>query len=231
MANIFDEVVKDYSSEKQTIEKVNIPEEYFGFEQGVVTKLKKHNKRAEFNDYSPIDLTFLKSRRTDGTPRFAVFSLRASKCVMEIWWGTPFKSKYKTFGDTLDFHSNNSFSSSLIQKQFKDITDKMANKLAKAVKHDPKKHHEISLTSEYDLAPIPDKTRAIIAKSKPLFNEVVIIAESSNWVEELNSHEIEVRMPPNPDPLVVGIYGQDAYLLDKYDTSTLEDYIAKEFTT
>jgi len=72
---------------------------------------------------------------------------------------------------------------------------------------------------------IPRTTKQKIAEAKDLFTGcadcgIFLIKECPSW----NEREI------TKDPLIVGVIGEKAYLIDHFDTSDLEEYIKKEFT-
>jgi hypothetical protein len=67
---------------------------------------------------------------------------------------------------------------------------------------------------------IPDHIRERITTVRQDFDQILIVAEVPVWQQ----------MVPHGDPLVVGRYGSLFWLVDKFDTTSIEEYVAKEFT-
>ena len=57
------------------------------------------------------------------------------------------------------------------------------------------------------------------------FDEVILVCEAANWTIE----EEVIELPKNRDPLVIGVKNNICYLLDKFDVTSLENYVSKEF--
>lgn len=87
---------------------------------------------------------------------------------------------------------------------------------------------------------IPDSTRAKIRKALPLFDCVFILAEARDL--KLDSRVIVLETPamtpkaiPAPsrqgDPLVVGYKAERFWLIDVFDTTTLERQVAEEWAS
>lgn len=76
---------------------------------------------------------------------------------------------------------------------------------------------------------IPQKTRDIIKDNRSRFNDIYIIADAQNQWEI----DKKVTTSVNRDPLVVGYSRQyDKYfVLDKFDMTPSEEYLAREFAT
>lgn len=75
----------------------------------------------------------------------------------------------------------------------------------------------------------PRETRERIIKAKPLFgNDLFIVAETKpeEWT-------IGRYVPPRlvEEPLVIGVIDDKCFLVDQFDTTPLEDYVRREFTT
>lgn len=80
---------------------------------------------------------------------------------------------------------------------------------------------------------IPQDTRKKIIQAKKAFKEVYIVAETSAEKWKIREKEATVIKPPPPtnyDPLVVGWDGNNLWLVDQFDLTTLENYVKSEFT-
>lgn len=67
---------------------------------------------------------------------------------------------------------------------------------------------------------IPSSIIPIFKKVKPLFDYIYIIAEVNNYI--IKKQPIPKPKPVNPDPLVVGYYGGQLYLIAAFDLTPLE---------
>jgi hypothetical protein len=68
---------------------------------------------------------------------------------------------------------------------------------------------------------IPDDVRCLFNEVKECFDQVVLVAEVDNWQESVRPG----------DPLLIGRIGHLWWLISKFDTTPLEEYASKEFTT
>lgn len=74
---------------------------------------------------------------------------------------------------------------------------------------------------------IPGHIRQKIVESKGLFSEIFLIQE----VDLRNWKATTIPKPRAADPLLVGKKNGVYYLIDRFDTTTLEEYMAREFST
>ena len=70
---------------------------------------------------------------------------------------------------------------------------------------------------------IPPAVRARIDKAKPDFDSIHILTEIPLW-------EIKKVVHPNRCPLVLGRKGKRLFIIDRFYTTYVEEYIRKEFT-
>jgi hypothetical protein len=92
---------------------------------------------------------------------------------------------------------------------------------------------------------IPEGSRSIIKEASKTFDEVLIVAEVSEWQVTMTSNNLlrfavaSRDLVANAgssflaligDPLVIGRKGDVFWLLDKFDTTPLEEYVGNEFT-
>ena len=100
----------------------------------------------------------------------------------------------------------------------------------KLPKHLRKKYHwnpHVLSSTFYGF--LPEKTKQEIAEAKPLFrNDLFLVAATKpeSWAFTKFSPPKLVR-----DPLILGIIGEKCYLIDHFDTTPIEDYARREFTT
>jgi hypothetical protein len=69
---------------------------------------------------------------------------------------------------------------------------------------------------------LPDDVRALIHETRGLFDQVFLVAEVEHWA---------LGSSGKGDPLVVGRKGNLHWLITKFDTTPMEEYVSKEFTT
>lgn len=84
---------------------------------------------------------------------------------------------------------------------------------------------DISISAEYH-GIIPDQVRDLINQELRHFDEICILAEVEEW-------KVNKVIRPRLDPLVIGYKKSSKtwFLLASYDTTPLEEYVAREFTT
>jgi hypothetical protein len=77
---------------------------------------------------------------------------------------------------------------------------------------------------------IPQKTKEVIQEHKSRFDQIYILAEVDSWRELHLERSLPSQL--NVDPLVLGYINgsQHFYVLDKFDITPLEHYVASEFT-
>jgi hypothetical protein len=68
---------------------------------------------------------------------------------------------------------------------------------------------------------IPPETKQRIAAASGCFRSTLILQEVVAW---------DAQVHPMPDPLVIGVQGSAYYLIDAFDTTTLENYVSREFS-
>ncbi len=74
---------------------------------------------------------------------------------------------------------------------------------------------------------LPSSVKETIRKNRRFFmDDMYVIAEAQRWACEVSE---PVRL--NRDPLLVGVLGDNCYLLDEFNCTPIEDYVRREFTT
>jgi hypothetical protein len=71
---------------------------------------------------------------------------------------------------------------------------------------------------------LPERVRHRISESRVLFDEMLLITEAPNW-----SYNVQTIIPVG-DPLLIGRKGRNFYLLDEFDTTPAEYWVAREMT-
>jgi hypothetical protein len=68
---------------------------------------------------------------------------------------------------------------------------------------------------------IPDEVRHLINHNQDQFDQMVLVAEVTQWQKSIAAG----------DPIVIGRVGPLWWLIAKFDTTPFEEYVSKEFTT
>lgn len=68
---------------------------------------------------------------------------------------------------------------------------------------------------------IPTSVRQLIRDNRAIFDCTMLVQEVVEW---------NAKVEQIADPLVVGIKNGVAYLVDRFDTTTMEEYVAREFS-
>jgi hypothetical protein len=169
--------------------------------------------------FKPIDLAFLSSMKRfdnkDLLPAFAVFTVHPTVAtVCEL-------------GASLSGDMGVIFSYNKIRKTWTSGPDLLSNHykldcLAKMVPTlEPGALTEVRLRTQYTGA-MPAKTRRIIRENKSRFDHMFLVVEAEQWSKEV------VKIRP-ADPLLIGVIGDRAWLLDKFDLTAKENWAASEF--
>lgn len=185
-----------------------VPEEYRYPDMAAQT-----NKLGE--RFPIIDLQFLTMRR-NGFPRFAVYNLNHSEAFVSVRVRIRDKEVYP----------GASFPE-LFNKYFQDVFAKLTKRaLWHTIGESDVHEANWKITAPFK-GLIPEPQRKLINKEKNHFDGIYIIAEAPEWNEQGHL----TYFPPNPDPLIVGVKWKQTFLLDTFDTTTIEAYVSKEFTS
>ncbi len=108
--------------------------------------------------------------------------------------------------------------------QGKDEHHRVWNRIPKDVKRKYHPYLKTELSSGFN-GLIPPETKSKIKTANKIFDkEVCLIAET--MPEEWNVQTVKT------DPLVVGVLnGENCYLIDHFNTTSVEDYVRKEFSS
>ena len=158
--------------------------------------------------FSLVPLTW---RRKDGMPYLAVFSIDSEKFEIaavgkrtlygssRVYWKRTFEPKLSK--DVLACYA--------------DVVETVAKKARSSRK-------SIRLRAEFR-GMMPAAVKQRIKEVKPLFQEIFIVTEVSDWKMETSP----IPAPPkDPDPLVVGFDGTSYRLIAKFDTTSIEEAAA-----
>lgn len=212
----FSEVIakNSYEMEPTNIDAVSLMEGSYQFENLDRSKLKKLESREKLKEFRLINLDFLEMQTKENYPCFAVFTTHHPICEIageSSRWGTKYGTNFKSKCIRLCYLNF-----------FKFFMNKALEKVAYLGEYDG---IEMRLTSKFN-GILPKHAREDIAKNEKKFDEIVIIAEADNWTFKSE----KINLAPNPDPLIVGIKDDLAYLISTFDISKLEDYVKREFT-
>lgn len=214
----FEEIVKNHTYDIPKYDETITSTTAFKFENFNQTKIKQSQSRQKLLDFSLISMDFLKMVNKNGLPTFAVYNVNQENCNIKA---SIDKDDYVTF-------SINASTQKDIQKIYRVFA---YQELKKAIKQ------EVSIFLEHKLRSvsidmvsqfngiIPLETRNYIKLHQHKFDEVLVIAESEKWTV----NKQVTYMPPNPDPLVVGVKDGLVYYICSFDVTKLEQYIKREF--
>lgn len=152
------------------------------------------------------------------TPTFALTSLADPDTIFEC------RGSYHGSGtERRWFHESFSARPSIpdpFTRHYMDVIEAMR------ARSDAKKSN-ITLNTSYN-GVIPDATRKKILTAKENFDEIFLLREVSEWGVVTK----KVKKPPRPallDPIVVGFDAATFWIIDTFDTTTLEQYVREEF--
>jgi len=212
-------------------------EQLLGIEQDLRRELwakenaLREEKRACVLDlkYKRLDPTFLKmtlkSRKREKVgplPAFAVFSTRSAECKISV--------EVAEFSRQTKVSLENLTPQSMIDYCDLSALERVAAELCEKERSRFRRYSgasvKVSISTKFTGA-IPDEVREKIraAESSGEFDEVMLIAEVPEWKIDQT-----VVLVPKGDPLVVGKKGELLWLIDAFDTTPIEEYVAKEFT-
>ena len=80
---------------------------------------------------------------------------------------------------------------------------------------------------------IPQQAKTIIEQTRDIFgDQYYLISEASRWQGEINAEVIRPLLRDNYDPLLIGIDSSGiCHLLAEFDSTPMESYVIKEFTS
>jgi len=193
-------------------------------EQRAMEKIQGRLRAVDIKEkYQVIDLGFLGMTRPedkDGAkfPRFALYSADGDDpdAVFMVRRPLPIGESEES-KDFRCVFSDNTFLPECVQTHYRKLAGEIRKKLPQA----------IGFKSEMADVIIPGPTRGKIREAQALFapNHIFLVAETQNWGKADQEIEEMAR-----DPLVIGIFANEAYYIDKFDPTPLENYVSREFT-
>jgi hypothetical protein len=219
MAVNFQEVINKHTYKIDTdVDVILLTKNALPFENVDLEHYEMLADRENLKEFKLIDLSFLERSNEEGFPLFAVFSTDSKKCFI--------KGVFETFGPYCNTKYHTNFSSKIIRqkylKHFKILACKMVDKIPYVKDY---MDFTMELSSNFS-GILPLSAREDIVENKERFDEIVVIAEADNW----KLSEEVIRSSYNPDPLIIGIRKNLAYLISTFDITKLEDYVKREFT-
>ena len=210
MPGLIKKVVKEYTKEINVSNtKIKIGGTY-GIERDAYEEIRRHNYEVDIMmdlGLKKIDMSFLSMTNKDKSPAFAVYSLDNPRCYFTV--------RAFSIGDRMLSPINVCSVSSRIYKYYEQAM----------LKNRPRWFMLSRIDYEHRFyGLIPDTTKQKIEKCRNKFDEIVIVAEATNWNVK------KVQIPKDRDPLVIGRKGDDFYLIDVFDITTAEDMVRREFT-
>ncbi len=206
------EIVEKFCSSQDvsSIEGLELPRDSFSFEDPIIRNLKKIKT---VGNYKVLDLSFLTMRDKDNNPKFAVFTSNSESCFLQV------SVEARDAATNITIATN--FASKCIRTQFLDMYRKLVTDNRSLIL--PGQTTTLKMRSKFS-GIVPKEYRALLSSDK-CFDEKVLIAEATNWAVK----DTVVKHPPNPDPLIVGIKDDVAYLLAAFDMTVLENYASSEW--
>jgi hypothetical protein len=171
-------------------------------------------------DYRPISLDALRMFRTiDGWPAIAIFSLSHPRFEISLKAAT-----YRSTGDDgrkpRDLVKFTPDLPPAIADCFEDVVLKLGSYVRRDYTGHSRMDGPLVLAAEYT-GLIPFDIKEKIAKAKPHFSEIFILAEPIDW-----NLKKPALLPA--DPIVVGWDGKGLYFIAEYDTTPVEDALLLE---
>jgi len=197
----------------------------FGLEQHAATALLARRTElmrevgqlkalAVYGEYPCLGVEALTWRGDKGWPRIALLGLDSPKTTLGV-------HRTRGYSGDLQYHVKTSPAlPPALLACYKDVFDKLRAQ-AKAAKK------SVYLVSEFT-GIIPEATRDKIAKAKDKFKTVFVAAEAKKW--DVVQKPTTVVRPHNADPLVLGWDGNNLWVIDHFDMTSVERYLKNEFT-
>lgn len=164
-------------------------------------EIRLQNKGASLTTLKTIDMSFLRKLDEHKNPVFGVFPTTTFSCCLEIT--TTWEGKFASLSCGLPKAIGNGY-----RKGFK------GKQLGKSRKR-------YSLDAEF-VGLLPQKIKDKITALREAGVATYLVA-NTNW-------ERTEMKPIDPDPLVIASYRGKTYLVDVFDASIEENYVAHEFT-
>ncbi len=99
-------------------------------------------------------------------------------------------------------------------------------KIPKDIRKKYKKIGAVSIKSSFH-GLIPEDSRQKIKQAQNYFDNIYFVAETKPEEWTVSEHIIPRFLR---DPLIVGVFDKNCFLIDKFETTPVEDYVSKEFT-
>jgi len=179
-------------------------------------QVEQSKSRQKLLDYKLLDLSFLAKKDKNGYPLFSIFHTKSTQCY--------YSGIIRCNSGQVEFTIP--ISSDVVWRHVKPIIKDLLKKAVLNCKNIINTQNiQFKLTSKFS-GIVPKEVRNIIRANTHKFDHVCIISEADNWTY----NETVTYNPPNPDPLVVGIKDDLAYLICTFYVTKLENYIKTEFT-
>ena len=187
--------------------------------------IKRSNQLPADEKYPQLDPSFLsmsneikRDNHTLSVPKFSVYPIygRHGKTSFTVGFHVPIYSGGEYHWH--DFHIDD------LLKIFTEHLYRAAQKSSSDYVQQLKKVNKMAEITSHFQGIVPVETKQKIKEAKKIFGkrELFFIAETrpESWdVQEITK-----------DPLVVGVLEDKCYLVDKFDTTPLEEYVSREFT-
>ncbi len=164
------------------------------------------NRGAYLSTHRTIDMSFLGKLSQDKNPVFGVFPTTSFDCKLKI--------SFRQDGGVASINCGG------LPKLIGDgYREGLKNK--KLRKQSSSSYRTQTLSASF-VGLLPQKTKDKIVALKEAGMPTFLVAEAQWKISEMTT--------PNPDPLLIAIFGEKVYLVDVFDASIQENYVVSEFT-
>lgn len=201
--------IKTAQAERKSTKKLKFLEVQKGMWKPEKQAIKEHNDQVRLQNKGALlttlktfpDMSFLGKVDLNKNPVFGVFPTTTFECQLEITLNSD--GKLASFSCGLPKIIGNGYRVGLKRKKLSD------------------KYRRYTLEATF-VGLLPQKTKDKITVLKEAGVPTFLIADT-HW------KETETK-PPNPDPIVIAVYNKKVYMVDVFDASIRENYVAHELT-
>ncbi len=154
--------------------------------------------------YHRLNLKHLELRDESGWPKLGFFALTSANCLFSAGWNR-------------EGHTVVSSSEPALPRFIRSYYSDVFATLRRLVHS--RRLQQAAIRCRFT-GVIPDEVKSKIVEAKKDFKTILILAEIPKWSLTLTPERLPVG-----DPLVVGIAGEEAFLITDFDTTSLEDQV------
>lgn len=196
--------------------------DYVGFDEPVASEeaekiIEEAEKNLYGNEKQVVQLMKAKAKYRYIDLSFLSMSRKQEEKVVPVFAIYTFNAEKKEFGDCkIRIYSNSYSQIQLDENSLPHTTEKYFDKIYEGQIN----KHSYRLTSTFR-GLLPTATKDKIQEAQPIFDDIVLVAEETQWgIQNITA-----------DPLVIGLIMGQAFLIDLFETTNIENYVGKEFTS